>query len=218
MARMELLDEVSVQACNAYSNLSLAERPTLFLEFHSSAAGLDSQTEMVKDIATANDGSDFEWATLQEDRTRLWKARHKLYYAGLNMRPGCRAITTDACVPVSKMPEMITETRKDIDSAGITGPLFGHVGDGNFHSLLLFDPANPEEYGRCKDLSMRMGRRAMALGGTCTGEHGVGTGKRELLTEMIGEPGVEVLRGIKRTLDPRGIMNPGKVITCQVAQ
>lgn len=214
MARMELLDEVSVRACNAYSNLSLAERPTLFLEFHSDSAGLDSQTEMVRDIATANDGSDFEWATLQEDRSRLWKARHKLYYAGINMRPGCRAITTDACVPVSKMPEMITETRQDIDSMGITGPLFGHVGDGNFHSLLLFDPSDAEEYGRCKDLSMRMGRRAMAMGGTCTGEHGVGTGKRELLTEMIGESGVQVLRGIKRTLDPKGIMNPGKVITC----
>jgi len=180
MARMELLDQVSVKACNAYSNLNLAETPHLFLEFHSTEAGLESQTEMVKDIATANGGSDFQWATLQEDRNRLWTARHKLYYAGINMRPGTRGVSTDACVPISKMPKMITDTREDIDRMGITGPIFGHVGDGNFHSLLLFDPQDEGEFKKCKELSMRMGRRAMALGGTCTGEHGVGTGKRDL--------------------------------------
>jgi len=212
IARIELLDQVSVRACNAYSNLSLPEKPTLFLEFHSSAVGLESQAELVRDIAAENGGSAFEWATRQEDRTRLWTARHKLYYAGINMKAGCRSVTTDACVPVSKLPQMITETRKDIDSMGITAPLFGHVGDGNFHSLLLFDPEDREEYETCKELSRRMGYRAMELGGTCTGEHGVGTGKRRLLKHQLGEVGVDVLKSIKKALDPKGIMNPGKVI------
>lgn len=212
MARMELLDEVSVQACNSYSNLTLEERPTLFLEFHSTESGLDYQTSTVSDISKEFGGSDFQFAIQQEDRNRLWTARHKLYYAGLSMRPGCRAITTDACVPISKLPEMLIKTREDIDKAGLTAPMFGHVGDGNFHSLLLFDPTKPEEFEACKRVSTLMGKRALALGGTCTGEHGIGTGKKLLLEEMVGRVGIDVMWAIKNALDPKGIMNPGKVL------
>jgi len=212
MARMELLDSVAVKACNNYSNLSLEERPTLFLEFHSTESGLEYQTSTVHEIAKDYGGSDFSFAIKQEDRNKLWTARHKLYYAGINMRAGCRSVTTDACVPISQLPEMLLKTREDIDAAGLTAPLFGHVGDGNFHSLLLFDPEKPEEYEACKKVSMAMGERAMALGGTCTGEHGIGTGKRRLLHEMVGNTGLEVMWSIKQAFDPKGIMNPGKVL------
>lgn len=212
MARLELLDQIAVKACNAYSNLTLEERPTLFLEFHSTQSGLEYQTSTVNEISKDFGGSDFDFAIQQEDRNKLWTARHKLYYAGLSMRAGCRAITTDACVPISKLPEMLIRTREDIDEAGLTAPLFGHVGDGNFHSLLLFDPTIPEEFEACKMVSTQMGKRAMSLGGTCTGEHGIGTGKRLLLEEMVGTTGIEVMWSIKNALDPKGIMNPGKVL------
>lgn len=212
MARMELLDEVSVQACNKYSNLTLEEKPTLFLEFHSSEVGLDDQTKVVSDIAHDNGGSDFQFARQTEDRNRLWTARHKLYYASLNLRPGCRSVITDVCVPISLLPEMIEATSKDFAEAGITAPIFGHVGDGNFHTMLLFEPDNKDEYKLCKDVYRKMGLRALAMGGTCTGEHGIGTGKIILLEEMFGPVSVDMMWAIKQAFDPKGIMNPGKVL------
>lgn len=211
VARMELLDRVAVKACNDYSNLDLAIKPTLFLEFHCSESAMENETAIVKDLATDNGGSAFQWAIKQEDRTKLWTARHKLFYAGINMKPGCRAITTDVCVPVSNLPRMIDETRKDLDGSGVMAPLFGHVGDGNFHALLLFDPEDRSSYDACKQVATRMGYRALELGGTCTGEHGVGLGKRTLLREQFGDAGVDTMRAIKMALDPKGIMNPGKI-------
>ena len=211
MARIELLDEVAVKACNNYSNLELTEKPTLFLEFHCTENGLESQTSIVDEISKEFGGSDFEYATKSEDRTKLWTARHKLYYAGLNLKPGCRSVTTDACVPISKLPEIFDATKKDIEAENLTAPLFGHVGDGNFHSLLLFKDG--EEYNACKRVSMKMGRRAISLGGTCTGEHGIGTGKRTLLQEMVGNTGIDCMKSIKLAFDPKGILNPGKILT-----
>jgi len=212
IARIELLDEVSVKATNDYSKLDLVENPTLFFEFHGSEAGLEQQTELVKELADMNGGSDFKFASQQEDRNRLWTARHKLYYATLALKPGSRAVITDVCVPISRLPDILLETRKDIDATGIIGPCFGHVGDGNFHAVLLFDPNNPDEYKRCKEVSYRMGYNAMEMGGTCTGEHGIGTGKRILLKEMLGDVGIDIMRNIKHAIDPKGIMNPGKVL------
>lgn len=155
MARMELLDVLSIQACNAYSNLTLKEDPTLFLEFHSSEAGMEAMTSMVADIATDNGGSEFAWASQQEDRNKLWTARHKLWFASINLKPGHRSVTTDVCVPISALPEMILSTREDVDKSGVTGPMFGHVGDGNFHVILLFDPEKPEDYKKCKEVAYR---------------------------------------------------------------
>ena len=177
---------------------------------NSTENGLESQTSIVDDIAKEFGGSDFKYATKSEDRTKLWTARHKLYYAGLNLKPGCRSVTTDACVPISQLPEMLSKTREDIDAENLTAPLFGHVGDGNFHSLLLFK--DDQEYEACKRVSMNMGRRAMALGGTCTGEHGIGTGKRRLLEEMVGNTGIDCMKSIKMAFDPKGILNPGKIL------
>lgn len=212
MARMELLDTLAIKSCNAYSNLTLKEEPTLFLEFHSSEAGLEYQTSSVAELAKGNGGSDFQWATKTEDRNRLWTARHKLYYAGLGLRPGCRSVTTDVCVPISALPEMIASTREDIDKSGVTGPILGHVGDGNFHVFLLFDPEKPEEYKTCKEISHRMAFRALELGGTCTGEHGIGTGKIGLLQSQMGDVGIDAMWAIKNAFDPKGIMNPGKML------
>lgn len=212
MARMELLDSLAIKSCNLYSNLTLKEEPTLFLEFHSSEAGLEYQTSTVAEIAKDNGGSDFAWATKTEDRNKLWTARHKLYYAGLGLRPGSRSVTTDVCVPISHLPEMIATTREDIDKSGVTGPILGHVGDGNFHVFLLFDPEKPEEYKIGKEVSHRMASRALELGGTCTGEHGIGTGKIGLLQAQFGDVGIDAMWSIKQAFDPKGIMNPGKVL------
>lgn len=212
MARIELLDALSIKAGNSYSNLSLKEEPTLFLEFHSSEAGMDSMTSMVKDIAHDNGGSEFEWALQTEDRNKLWTARHKLWFASLNLKPGSRAVTTDVCVPISALPEMILSTREDIDKSGIVGPIFGHVGDGNFHAILLFDPEHDEEFKKCKEISYRMAGKALELGGTVTGEHGIGTGKTRLLEAQFGDPGIQTMKSIKKAIDPKGIMNPGKVL------
>lgn len=203
------------KANNEYNKLDLAEEPTLFIEFHGSESVIETQTALVADIAKENGGSEFAWATKQEDRNRLWTARHKLHYASLNLKPGCRSVTTDVCVPISKLPEMVTATREDIDKSGITGPIFGHVGDGNFHVYLLFDPNNLEEYKTCKEVAWRMASRALDLGGTCTGEHGVGTGKKSLVKAMVGDVGINAMWAVKNAFDPKGIMNPGKVLpTC----
>jgi len=215
MARMELLDEVQMMACNQYSGLNYPETPHLFLEFHGSESEVETQAETVKDIAAENGGGDFEWAVQQEDRTRLWTARHRAYYADIALRPGCRSLTTDVCVPISALPDLVTKTKEDIAENGLVGPMVGHVGDGNFHTMLLFDPENPEEFAACKEVANRMARAAMSLGGTCTGEHGVGQGKMVLLEEQFGSEGIQVMRQIKQALDPLNLMNPGKVFSTQ---
>jgi len=212
MARVELLDEVQMRACNQYSGLDYPETPHLFLEFHGSEAEVAAQTETVKEIADDQGGSEFIFAVQQEDRTKLWTARHRAYYADLALRPGCRSLTTDVCVPISALPQLVTRTKADIQENNLVGPMVGHVGDGNFHTMLLFDPADPEEYKRCKEVAERMARQALALGGTCTGEHGVGQGKMGLLREQFGEGGIRVMRQVKAALDPQNLMNPGKVI------
>merc|ERR1719334_3101808 len=211
MARIEFLDEVQMMACNKYSNLDYPEKPHLFIEFHGSEAEVHSQADFVKEITEQFGGGEFQWAAQQEDRTKLWTARHRAYYADVALRPGCRCVTTDVCVPISTLPEIIASTKDDIEKNGLIGPIVGHVGDGNFHTMLLFDPEDPEDLSKCKEVANRMARRAMAVGGTCTGEHGVGLGKIDLLAEQYGPEAISVMKSIKQSLDPLNIMNPGKI-------
>jgi D-lactate dehydrogenase (cytochrome) len=216
VARMELLDEVMMRGVNAYAKLSYREAPTLFFEFHGSKASVREQAELVEEIASSHNGQAFEWATAPEDRSRLWHARDNTLYAGLGLRPGARAMITDVCVPVSQLARCLRETAADLAEVGLTAPIVGHVGDGNFHTLILLDPNAPEELGRAKAAHARMVARALALGGTCTGEHGIGTGKIDFLQQELGEA-VEVMRAIKRALDPQNLMNPGKIVHLEVA-
>ncbi len=211
VARIELLDEVQIQAVNAYSKLSLPVAPTLFFEFHGSAAGVVEQAELVAEIAKAHGGGDFAWATKAEDRSKLWQARHDAYYAALALRPGCKGWATDVCVPISRLADCILETKADLKDSGLTAALVGHVGDGNFHMLYLIDPANPTEVAEAKRLNDRMVARAIAMDGTCTGEHGIGYGKMEFLQAEHGDA-LAVMRQIKRALDPQNILNPGKML------
>lgn len=210
VARIELLDELQIRAVNRYSGTDLAERPTLFLEFHGTPAGVAEQSALFGEIAAGHDGGEFSWTTNTEERTALWDARHKAYYAALALRPGCTGISTDVCVPISHLCDCITQTRAAIEDSGIIGPILGHVGDGNFHVVMVFDPDSAEEVSRAKALSARIVELALAHGGTCTGEHGIGMGKKGYLIEEHGDA-VDVMRAIKRALDPAGIMNPGKV-------
>ncbi|HEY5701433.1 MAG TPA: FAD-linked oxidase C-terminal domain-containing protein [Gammaproteobacteria bacterium] len=212
VARIELLDEVQMDAVNKYSNLNYPVQPTLFFEFHGSDAGVKEQTERVGEIAAEFDGGAFEWATRPEDRNRLWQARHDAYYAAIALRPGCKGWPTDVCVPISRLAECMLETRKDIDESGIVTPIVGHVGDGNFHLVFVIDPDNPDEMASAEAVNQRMIIRALEMGGTCTGEHGVGYGKIEYLQTEHGEEAVSVMRNIKRALDPLDLMNPGKII------
>jgi len=213
LARLELLDEVQVRACNAYSGLTYPETPHLFLEFHGNEVEVERQIEAVRELANEHGAGEFQFALRQEDRTRLWTARHRAYYANLALRPGCRSVTTDVCVPVSALPHLVADTKADIEQAGLTGPMVGHVGDGNFHTMLLFDPEDAAERQRCKEVADRMGRRAIKLGGTCTGEHGVGLGKLSLLEHQFGPAGIAAMRAVKAALDPANIMNPGKIFS-----
>jgi len=215
MARIELLDEVQIKACNQYSHLDYPETPHLFLEFHGSEKEVESQIETVQAIAEENSGGEFQFAVQQEDRTKLWTARHRAYYADIAMLPGCRSLTTDVCVPISALPSLVNQTKADIKEHNLLGPMVGHVGDGNFHTMLLFDPDSPEQYKRCKEVANNMARRAIALGGTCTGEHGVGLGKMKLLEEQFGLEGIDVMRQIKAALDPQNLMNPGKIMSTE---
>jgi D-lactate dehydrogenase (cytochrome) len=189
----------------------MPERPHLFLEFHGSQNGVAEQSEMAGAIMAEHGGGDFQWTTKAEDRSALWKMRHNAYYAAKALRPGCRVLTTDVCVPISRLAEAVTETRADIDASGIEGPMLGHVGDGNFHCALLVDPDRPEELKIAEDLAHRMNRRALRLGGTVTGEHGVGRGKMKYMAEEHGDA-LAVMAAIKRALDPQGILNPGKIV------
>ncbi len=211
VARIELLNDLQIRACNAYSGLSLPEQPTLFLEFSGTEASVAEQAEYVAAIATEHGGSGFTWATEQSAREQLWKARHNAYYAALAMRPGCKGLPTDVCVPISRLADCIAETEADLAAAGVPAPIVGHVGDGNFHVLYVFDPADAGEVATAQDLHRRLVHRALAMGGTCTGEHGIGYGKLEFMAAEHGEA-LEVMRTLKNALDPHHLMNPGKLV------
>ena len=211
IARVELLDALTVKAVNRYSKLELREAPTLWYEFHGTPRGVEEQATQMQEIAREHGGLDFEWATRPEERSRLWQARHDAYFACLQLRKGSRMIATDVCVPISRLAECIADTEKDIAHATMPIPLFGHVGDGNFHLMILVDPDSEADVQEAWDLNTRLVRRALAMGGTCTGEHGIGLGKREFLVEEFGA-GVGVMRQLKATLDPDGLFNPGKVV------
>ncbi|MDQ3006580.1 MAG: FAD-binding protein [Chloroflexota bacterium] len=212
VARIEFLDEVMVKAVNQFSGLSLVEQPTLFLEFHGSVASVRENAEMVGEIMHDLGGSDFKWAVKTEERTALWKARHNAYYAGLAFRPGCRVLSTDVCVPISRLAECIAETKQDLRQSFIIAPMVGHVGDGNFHLLMLVDPAKPEEYAEAERLNERLVQRALAMDGTITGEHGVGLGKMKFMEAEHGATALSVMRVIKNALDPQNLLNPGKLL------
>lgn len=211
VARIELLDEVQMDAVNRYSKLDYPVAPTLFFEFHGSEASVAEQAETVGAIAGEFGGDDFKWARRPEDRSVLWQARHDAYYACLALRPGAKGIATDVCVPISNLVECILETKKDIEASGMLAPIVGHVGDGNFHLVMVVDPEDAEEMKRAEELNARMVERALALDGTCTGEHGIGYGKMDFLETERGEA-VHLMRAIKRALDPDDIMNPGKIV------
>ena len=211
IARCELLDALTIGAVNRYSKLSLREAPMLFCEFHGTAAGVAEQAQTVQEIAREQGGMDFQWATLQEDRTKLWQARHDAYPACMRLRPGNRAVATDVCVPISRLAECIAATNEDIAKASMPVALFGHVGDGNFHLVILIDPSNAADIEEAQALNSRVVMRAIAMDGTCTGEHGVGYGKIDFLEREL--PGaIAPMRAIKRALDPHNLMNPGKVV------
>jgi D-lactate dehydrogenase (cytochrome) len=213
IARIELLDELQMRACIAYSKLDeLEAAPTLFFEFHGSDAGVREQAEAVEAIAKEFGAADFRWSTQTEERNRLWRARHDAYYAAVTLKPGCRGWATDVCVPISRLAQCIVETQADVAEAGLLAPLVGHVGDGNFHLLFLLDADDPDELARANAANTRLIDRALAMGGTCTGEHGIGFGKIASLGREHPS-GIELMRTIKRALDPNNILNPGKVIT-----
>jgi D-lactate dehydrogenase (cytochrome) len=211
VARIELLDEIQMAAINKYSSLDHKVAPTLFFEFHGSASAVSEQAETVKAIASEQGGDDFRWAATPEQRSRLWQARHDAYYAALALRPGSKGFATDVCVPISRLAECITETKEDLMQSDIPYALVGHVGDGNFHLVFMLDPNRPEELIEANRLNERMINRALAMEGTCTGEHGVGYGKMDFLVAEHGEA-VSVMRTIKKALDPDGILNPGKIL------
>lgn len=211
MARIELLDAISIRAVNEYNKMDMPESPHLFIEFHGSETGAKEQAETFGEIAAEHDCLGFEWSANLEERNRLWSARHNFYYASLKLKPGCRGLTTDICVPISKLAEALLETIADLEEAGVIAPVVGHVGDGNFHTGILIDPDDPAELEQAKDLAHRMNKRALRLGGTVTGEHGVGVGKKRYMTEEHGDAW-SVMADIKRTLDPKNILNPGKVV------
>jgi D-lactate dehydrogenase (cytochrome) len=212
VARVEFLDENGVRAINAHDKLSLPEKPLLLFEFHGSPHGVQEQAEVVQQIANEHGAEGFEWATRPEDRSRLWQARHNAYFALLQSRPGSRAISTDSCVPISRLAECLLETKADCEREGIVHGIVGHVGDGNFHVQMMVDPKDPADVARAEAVNERMVTRAIAMNGTCTGEHGVGLHKIDFLVQEHGEAAIEVMRSIKHSLDPNNILNPGKII------
>ncbi|NXL81811.1 LDHD protein, partial [Leptocoma aspasia] len=238
VARIEFLDEVMTDACSRFSGMGLPAAATLLLELHGSRRSLAEQQQQMEDIVQQNGGSSLAWAEGLEEREQLWSMRHNAWYAALALRPGCQVrhkdgddggsacgalsattlpslaqgYSTDVCVPISRLPDVVVETKQDLQASVLTGPMVGHVGDGNFHCILVFNSQDPEEAQRVHAFTQRLGRRALAAGGTCTGEHGVGLGKRALLQEELGEEGLDTLRSIKAALDPHNLMNPGKVL------
>ncbi|MGB1876970.1 MAG: FAD-binding oxidoreductase [Rhodospirillaceae bacterium] len=212
IARIELMDEVSIDAVSRYSNLNLAVAPTLFLEFHGSPTSVKEQAENIEAIAMDRGSASFSWSDKTEERSKLWQARHNAYYAGLALRPNSIGLVTDVCVPISRLADCITETKEDLADCPMPAPLLGHVGDGNFHVCFIMDKESPEQVAEAERLHSRMVERALAMGGTCTGEHGIGLGKRELLVEEAGDA-VAVMGLIKKALDPKNVLNPGKIFT-----
>jgi D-lactate dehydrogenase (cytochrome) len=215
VARVEFVDALAIRAINRHSNMTLPETQTLFFEFHGTQTSVREQAETVQEIASQHGGHGFEWATRPEDRSRLWNARHNAYFAMLQLKPGCRALTTDVCVPISRLAECVVETEEDLKQSSLPCPIVGHVGDGNFHVAVLIDPARPDEIEEAERLNQRIVARALRMGGTCTGEHGVGLHKMGFLLDEHGEDGVDTMRAIKRALDPRNLMNPGKIFSFQ---
>ena len=211
IARSELLCATSMGALTRHNKTSYRESPTLFLEFHGTAAAVVEQAKAVQELARDNGGLDFQWATKAEERSKLWEARHHAYFACLQLKPGARALSTDVCVPISRLAECIVETAKDIEKASMPIPLFGHVGDGNFHCVILVDPNQPADVDEAKAFNVRVVKRALAMEGTCTGEHGIGIGKQPYLAEELGEA-VDLMRDLKRTFDPENLLNPGKIV------
>lgn len=211
VARIELLDEVQVEAFNRYSHLNYPKEPTLFFEFHGTERSVVETAERVQAIATGLGGQAFRWSTDAAERERLWEARHNMYFADLALRPGCVGLSTDVCVPISRLVECITKTREDLAGCSVPTPIIGHVGDGNFHVLFIIDPNSPAELAEAEHYNQRIVRRALELDGTCTGEHGIGVGKLEFMAAEHGAA-LNVMRAIKHALDPLGIMNPGKVV------
>ncbi len=212
VARVEFVDESGVRAINMHDKLSLPEKPLLLFEFHGSEHGVQEQAEVVQQIAAEFGAEGFEWATRPEDRSRLWQARHNAYFALLQLRPGSRAISTDCCVPISRLAECLLETKADCEREKIIHGIVGHVGDGNFHVQMLIDPNDPADIARAEAVNERMVTRAIAMDGTCTGEHGVGLHKIDFLVQEHGEGAIDVMRTLKHSLDPNNILNPGKVV------
>ena len=213
IARVELIDHNSVRMVNAHSKLNLREEPMLLMEFHGSPAGVKEQAETVQEIASDFGGNAFEWAETPEERTRLWTARHNAYFAAVQSRPGCKVISTDTCVPISRLADCLLDSVAEADASGIPYFLVGHVGDGNFHFGYLLDPNLPQERVVAEELNHKLVSRALALEGTCTGEHGVGLHKMGFLVDETGAGAVDMMRTIKRALDPKNIMNPGKIFS-----
>ncbi|MGI4814702.1 MAG: FAD-binding oxidoreductase [Janthinobacterium lividum] len=211
IARVEFVDALAISAINAHSQMTMKASPTLFFEFHGSPAGVAEQAGIVQEIATENGGQDFAWATHPEDRSRLWNARHNALFAILQTQPGSRAITTDVCVPISRLAECVVETERDLNASGLKCPIVGHVGDGNFHVCILVDPTRPEQFAAAERLNQRIVARALAMDGTCTGEHGIGLHKMGFLIDEHGAEAIATMRAIKHALDPHNLMNPGKV-------
>jgi FAD/FMN-containing dehydrogenase len=210
VARIELLDDVQIRACNAYSGLTLEEKPTLFLEFHGTEETVALQSAQFAEIAGEFGGDEFRWTVNAEERAKLWKARHDAYWASRALAPHLSGLSTDVCVPISRLAEAVVATQEDIAEHGFLAPIVGHAGDGNFHVLILFDDTNPEEVERIEAFVHRLNERALAVDGTCTGEHGVGQGKMSFLEEELGSA-VDLMRIIKTGFDPDNIFNPGKI-------
>ena len=213
IARVELIDGGTIRMVNAHSKTTLAESPMLLMEFHGSPNSVKEQAELVQEIASNHGSAAFEWASTPEERTRLWAARHNAYFAAIQSRPGCRAISTDTCVPISRLADCLLDSIAEVDATSIPYFLVGHVGDGNFHFGYLIDPNNPDERRIAEELNHKVVSRALALEGTCTGEHGVGLHKMDFLVTEAGNGAVNMMRTIKRALDPQNIMNPGKIFT-----
>jgi len=213
IARVELIDHNTVRMVNTHSKLTLREEPMLLMEFHGTPSSVKEQAELVQELASGHGGNAFEWASTPEERTRLWTARHNAYFAAIQSRPGCRAISTDTCVPISRLADCLLESVAEVDASGIPYFLVGHVGDGNFHFGYLIDPTIPKEREVAEALNHKLVARALALEGTCTGEHGVGLHKMDFLVTETGDGAVDMMRTIKRALDPKNIMNPGKIFS-----
>jgi len=213
IARVEFIDAATVAMFNQHSKLTLREEPMLLMEFHGSPAGVKEQAELVQEIAQGRGGEAFEWAASPEERTRLWTARHNAYFAAIQSRPGCRAIATDVCVPISRLADCLLESVAEAQASGLPYLLLGHVGDGNFHFGYLIDPDSADERATAEQLNEKLVRRALSMDGTCSGEHGVGMHKIGFLQSEAGDAAIDMMRAIKRTLDPRNILNPGKIFT-----